>query len=107
MSFVCIDCGEVFEDPAFFEFGFDHEFGCEKWVQAGCPSCQSADIVEANSCPKCGHAKLPDAHLCKDCAADLKRRVIAFLDTLTSDEEDLLDEWLDGDSVTNRENWEV
>ena len=43
--------------------------------------------------------------LCGSCRKDLLRRFTAFADTLTAEEEAQLDDWLDGDTITNRRNW--
>jgi hypothetical protein len=44
--------------------------------------------------------------LCKPCRERLKRKFIAFADELTAPEEEQLDEWLDGVSVTERKRWQ-
>ena len=49
---------------------------------------------------------MPDrGRLCRACRGDLLRRFTAFADTLTAEEEDQLDDWLDGDTITNRRTW--
>ena len=70
-----------------------------------CPVCCQPHFAEADTCPACGGPKFVQAHLCRACRRDLKRRFSAFADSLTEEEEDQLDDWLDGVSVKDRRNW--
>lgn len=70
-----------------------------------CPSCGSEDCFsEANYC-ECGRPKNAADCLCTTCMVELKTRVCEFFDSLTSDEEEQFDEWMDGDTITNRRKW--
>ena len=70
-----------------------------------CPICCTPYFDEADACPKCGGPKLKTDLLCRPCRRALRDRVIDFADTLTAEEEAQLDDWLDGESVTNRRSW--
>ena len=46
---------------------------------------------------------MPAGHvLCQSCRKSLKRRVTEFFDTLTPEEEQQFDAWMDGRSITER-----
>ena len=36
---------------------------------------------------------------------DFKKRLTEFADSLTAEEEQQVDDWMDGDTITNRRNW--
>ena len=40
--------------------------------------------------------------LCESCRMSLKRRVTEFFDTLTAEEEQQFDAWMEGSSITER-----
>ena len=45
------------------------------------------------------------ARLCDDCRKSLLDRLTEFADGLTAEEEQQVDDWMDGDTITNRRNW--
>lgn len=101
--FICRECAGYFSRPSVDDFGFDHAFGRFINRREVCPYCESLDIEEAQDCPNCtGGKKLHDDILCPSCRAALYKRFVDFCDELTEEEEDQLDEWLDGESVKNR-----
>ena len=102
----CIDCGLMFAEPAEVLDGFTHEFGQTIYRVPSCPNCGGRDFVEMDTCPRCArHLKEKDAHLCPRCAGDLLRRIHDFFDSLTAEEEAQFDEWMDGNSITDRKTW--
>ena len=48
----------------------------------------------------------PKEWLCRPCRRRLLKAVTAFFDDLTVEEEAQFDEWMDGDSITDRRRWE-
>lgn len=102
----CEDCGEVFSSPAAVKNGFSHPFGTEIFTEDGCPRCGSPDFREMVACERCNEQLMPrDAHLCKSCRAELLVKVRDFFDTLTAEEEAQFDDWMDGNSITDRNSW--
>lgn len=70
-----------------------------------CPICGCDSFREAGECEKCGGAAEAGDILCRSCKRNLKKRIIAFFDTLTAEEEEQIDRWMDGDTITNRRDW--
>ena len=102
IRYLCETCGTVFDEPHRFTLhehinGIPFDYNGE-----ACPICGGGIFTKANDCPKCGGLKLSSEHLCRSCRADLARRFTAFADELTAEEETQLDEWLDGNSITDR-----
>ena len=89
---ICMECETVFHAD------------CCKPLE--CPACESSMVEAAEACPKCGGAMRPRDWLCRPCRRRLVKRVIAFFDDLTCEEEAQFDDWMDGDSVTDRRRWE-
>ena len=69
-----------------------------------CPVCGSPDFGAADTCP-CGNAKHREDILCRKCRNELLQKLNGFADFLSYEEEEQLDEWLDGESIRNRRNW--
>ena len=102
--YLCTLFGTAFDEPFIRQ---------EKSVEDGfvridtsvlCPVCFHPYFTAADTC-SCGGWKPAGEYLCQDCRRDLLRRFTAFADSLTADEEAQLDDWLDGESITNRRNW--
>lgn len=70
-----------------------------------CPICGCDSFRDVGECAKCGDAAEVGDILCKQCKRSLKKRLIEFFDTLTTEEEEQFDEWMDGDTITNRRGW--
>lgn len=105
MSYICETCGTVFDHPFIREYT-DQTVDCSaRFRECLCPACFMPYIEEANSCPGCDGFKFRDEILCKTCRAGLLKRFAAFADELTAEEEEQLDEWLDGVSITERKKW--
>ena len=59
-------------------------------------------IEEAAFCPACDQPMPVGPVLCESCRMSLKRRVTEFFDTLTAEEEQQFDTWMEGCSITER-----
>ena len=82
---ICDVCGTTYPDTA-----------------SVCPICGCDSFSEADYCPKCDEPKLKADILCRCCRKNLLKRFTDFADKLTAEEEDQLDEWLDGTSIKER-----
>lgn len=98
----CTTCGVYFDAPLVRE-------GTDPTVAPGyryreelCPVCGQPYFEDADECPQCGSYMPAGDILCKTCRAALSARFTDFLDSLTAEEEEQLDEWLDGRSVKER-----
>lgn len=71
-----------------------------------CPICGCDSFRETSLCGKCGDVtdELGDK-LCHRCKRVLKKKIVTFFDLLTAEEEEQFDEWMDGESITNRRAW--
>lgn len=90
MTYLCEACGFVFANPHPEEL---------------CPVCGADCIVPVDQCPRCDSKKPVEQRLCNDCMKHLVTRFCDFADTLTQEEEDALDDLLDGESIQNRTHW--
>lgn len=70
-----------------------------------CPICATAECFNPADLCQCGTWKPKGDILCSSCRASLRSRFTAFVGELTAEEEDQLDAWLDGDTITNRGKW--
>lgn len=101
----CEICGTAFDHPVVREYT-DQSVDCKAaFRECVCPACFMPYIEEANTCPGCDGFKFQDEILCKSCRDALLERFRSFADELTSEQEQQLDEWLDGASVTDRGVW--
>lgn len=92
VRYICMECQTVFYT------------GLRPPIE--CPACESPDVEPAEDCPKCGGGIRPEDWLCRACRKKLLARVTDFFDTLTENEESQFDEWMDGNSITDRRHWE-
>ena len=107
MHYICERCGADFAEPRVHTC-VDRSAGCRTVVREYlCPECGQPDIVHADLCPKCEKPKPEDQRLCRECMGSLIRRFCAFADELTAEEEEALDDLLDGESVTARHDWNI
>lgn len=103
--YLCEICGTAFDHPFEREYT-DQSVDCKaKFRECVCPACFMPYIEEANSCPGCDGFKFRDEILCKTCRADLLNRFKAFADKLKAEQEQQIDEWMDGDTIQNRGKW--
>lgn len=109
MPYICSDCLHVFERPLTLDDSFSHAFGVERRSVFACPTCGGTDILSAVPCANArdnlGWMR-PGDHLCRACRHALAARLGAFFDTLTAEEQQQLDAWMDGASVTERGAWQ-
>lgn len=71
--FICLDCGELFEEPAVTYENQGEFWGAPAWEAWGaCPNCGSTEYDHAEQCERCGEyfAELEDG-LCEFCHDDL------------------------------------
>lgn len=102
---MCQTCGTAFDHP-FIRTYKDQMVDCgATFREVLCPICYEPYIEEANSCSGCDGFKFCDEILCKKCRGDLLKRFAAFADELTAEQEQQLDDWLDGDTIENRGKW--
>lgn len=106
INYRCDYCGVYFETPNMVH----HSEKVGDWIRGYneelCPICGSDSFHDAASCPQCGDP-MPahEQHLCLACRKTLKKRFLAFAADLTPHEEAQIDDWMDGDTITNRRNW--
>lgn len=106
IRYICDHCGMPFGTPRMVQCRETLGDGITRtYTEAHCPSCGCDSLSDADPCPKCGDAKLAEEILCKRCRDELKARITAFADTLTAEEEQQFDDWMDGDTITNRRRW--
>lgn len=105
ISYLCETCGAAFDAPLVRVSAEQIDGHRREDREALCPICCTPYFEEADACPKCGGPKRRADRLCRLCRRILKARVIDFADGLTAEEEAQLDDWLDGDTITNRRNW--
>lgn len=105
MKYQCEACGVFLDRP----ITVSHTERVGDWTRTYtedvCPVCGVADcLTKADDC-ECGRPKAAAERLCGTCTESLKERVCAFFDALTADEEEQFDDWMDGDTITNRRTW--
>ena len=103
--YICEICSTPFDEPLTRRSQTIEDGRIMADVEVLCPICGSPHFQDADLCPKCREWKPRQDRLCHSCRADLLRRFAAFADSLTEEEEDQLDSWLDGDTITNRRKW--
>lgn len=104
MSYLCDICGTQFAEPLVVQ---KHErLGDWSTVarQELCPICNTPYISRAVDC-QCGGLRLENERMCRACRGSLLKRVSAFFDELTAEEEEQFDDWMDGDSIIHRKAW--
>lgn len=101
----CTLCGITFDN---YDVNYRRELMPDGFAETICehicPICGgfSAYSEEVEECPKCSAIKRVGDILCESCRENLAKRFCDFADYLTAEEEEQLDEWLDGRSVTER-----
>lgn len=73
--FVCLECGEMFEEPLILYDNLGEFWGAPAQDAYGaCPNCKSDQIDEADKCDICGEY-IQAGYICEDCAEDIQTRV--------------------------------
>lgn len=103
--YICKNCNALFESPKITVEYVPTEHGYAPYTTHECPECEEADYSTADRCPNCGEFKAEGYALCRDCRDALKAKFIAFAGELTCWEEEQLDDWLDGRSIKEREDF--
>lgn len=103
----CKECGEEFHVPEVILSGFEHEFGFHPESLPVCPSCGAEDLQEVpESCPACGlYHKAAGEILCAHCRAQLFAAFQTFAGALSAEAKEQLDDWMDGESYSDVEEW--
>lgn len=96
-KYICLTCHSAFRDPNCY-VDDSPEYG--RTVTRYCPYCgEEDDLIEADDCPKCGATKDTLEMLCTNCRTHLRAKFRRFRDHLTATEIEVLDDWLDGESI--------
>lgn len=104
IRYICEICGAGFDKP-FPKLSYIHIDGrVFKDREELCPVCFNYYFSPADLC-QCGRPKRKGDHLCGECLKDLFKRFDDFADGLTEEEEDQIDDWLDGMSIKSRKTW--
>lgn len=104
---ICDICCTAFEEPLTNTTNENIDGHIRTDIEYLCPACCNPYFRSADLCPRCGiHYKRKNEDiLCRECRADLLRRFIDFADGLTAEEEEQIDEWMDGASIEERRKW--
>lgn len=103
--YLCDVCNTPFDRPVSHVENMAYDGGTIAYEEQMCPVCGSIYFSEVVSCPDCGNWMRKSDILCKSCRSDLLSRFTAFADQLTAAEEQQIDEWMDGDSISDRRKW--
>ena len=103
--YICEICATPFDEPRKHVDRTVEDGRIRTDIELLCPICASPYFANADVCPKCREWKPTKYLLCRACRADLLRRLTEFADKLTAEEEQQLDDWMDGDTITNRGKW--
>ncbi len=96
-KYICLACHSRVQEPI-CRVDDSQEYG--RSVTQYCPYCGEEDyFVRADDCPKCGETKYADDRLCTNCQTHLQAKFRRFRDYLTVEEIEVLDDWLDGESI--------
>ena len=96
--YYCELCGTFFDKPHIRTYQDPRA----EFQEVVCPVCLEPHIEEAAFCPACDQPMPVGPVLCESCRMSLKRRVTEFFDTLTAEEEQQFDAWMEGSSITER-----
>lgn len=97
-KYICPTCRSTFREPGVYVDDGLTEYG--KVAILYCPYCgEEGELIEADDCPMCGATKDELEMLCTNCRTRLRAKFRRFRDNLTPAEEEVLDDWLDGESI--------
>lgn len=97
-QFICKSCQAVFNTP---DEALEKAFGWDWKRHRSCPVCGGTDFEYARSCGNdgCDGVMRSSDYVCLSCRQSLFDQLRVFLDGLTHEELNQLDEWLDGHSI--------
>ena len=106
IKYQCNYCNVAFDRPTIVKYR-EHigEDVTRTYEEERCPICGCESFREAGECQLCGDICEAGDILCRRCKRSLKKRIVDFFDTLTAEEEEQFDEWMDGDTIMNRRKW--
>lgn len=106
IRYQCNYCNVAFDEPTTITYSENlGENMTRVYKEDCCPICGCDSFRDAIPCEQCGDAAEPGEILCNRCKRSLKKRIVAFFDTFTAEEELQFDAWIDGDVIENRRNW--
>lgn len=98
----CDICAGVFDQPrAITENRPDADGYWERMEKSVCPLCGESRFSPVEPC-SCGGWKGQGEALCPSCRQSVKARFCAFCDQLTEEQQEVLDDMLDGMSIGQR-----
>ena len=100
--YYCELCGTFFDKPHIRTYKDPTVDSRAEFQEVVCPVCLEPHIEEAAFCPACDQPMPVGPVLCESCRMYFKRRVTEFFDTLTAEEEQQFDAWMEGCSITER-----
>ena len=100
--YYCELCGTFFDKPHIRTYKDPTVDPRAEFQEVVCPVCLEPHNEEAAFCPACDQPMPVGPVLCESCRMSLKRRVTEFFDTLTAEEEQQFDTWMEGCSITER-----
>lgn len=102
--YMCCECYRAFDEPDTKFERVRTDLGDEIYTTKMCPYCRG-EYAEADRCT-CGNVKFKGDVLCYDCRRVLAAKFALFMDGMTAEEAEQLDNWLDGNSVTDWRKFE-
>jgi len=105
IHYICDHCDTPFDEPVVVAHRENLGEFTREYFDGVCPICGCDSFSDADLCPKCGEAKMATEILCKRCRDEFIKRIDDKFSDCTAEEEELFDELMDGDTITNRRNW--
>lgn len=100
IRYVCEICGTFFDEPQVIETkNSDLEINFN-YREELCPICASAYFEPADYCPRCKRPKWEKNILCTACKKELLKKVSAFFDELTPDEQKQYEKWAEEENIS-------
>ena len=100
--YYCELCGTFFDKPHIRTYQDPTVDPRAEFQEVVCPVCLEPHIEEAAFCPACDQPMPVGPVLCESCRMSLKRRVTEVFGTLTAEEGQQSDAWMEGSSITER-----
>lgn len=96
MSYVCDQCGDVFDEPE--HIIERHGFLTPPYEKIPVSPCCAADFSNGAECAECGRVVSEDNieyGLCGSCRAEVKTAFKEFIGKFSTDERLVLDDWIE------------